>query len=103
MKGVRIPEGNNCTDSQVHEEGGAGGAPGAGAEIFPLQPVKQTIVRQAVPCSPGRSTVEQIPACSPGRTSRWSKGMPEGGCDPMEQAAGRTHSPMERGAHDGAG
>jgi len=81
-KGVRRCETNNCADTQV-SEGGAGGAPGTGAEIFPLQPVEQALVRQAVPCSPGRSTVEQIPTCSPGRTPRWSRGMPKGGCEPM--------------------
>ncbi|KAK4823596.1 hypothetical protein QYF61_003796 [Mycteria americana] len=38
-------------DTKVSEEGGAGGAPGAGAEI-PLQPVVKTMVRQAVPLQP---------------------------------------------------
>ena len=33
------------------EEGGGGGAPGAGAEI-PLQPVVKTMVKQAVPLQP---------------------------------------------------
>ena len=56
----------------VKKEGGRG-APGARPEIL-LQPVEQTIVRQAVPCSPWRSTVEQTSTCSPWRTScrsRW--------------------------------
>ncbi|GAB0176032.1 AN1-type zinc finger protein 5-like [Grus japonensis] len=38
-------------DTKVSEEGGAGGAPGAGAEI-PLQPMEKTVVRQAVPLQP---------------------------------------------------
>jgi len=38
---------NNSADTKVSEEGGAGGAPGARAEV-PLQPV----VRQAVPLQP---------------------------------------------------
>jgi len=42
---VRICERNNSADIKVSEEGG--GAPDAGAEI-PLQPVEETMVRQAV-------------------------------------------------------
>ncbi|KAK4818651.1 hypothetical protein QYF61_016700 [Mycteria americana] len=38
-------------NSKVSEEGGGGGAPGAGAEI-PLQPMVKTTVRQAVPLQP---------------------------------------------------
>ncbi|KAK4825374.1 hypothetical protein QYF61_027127 [Mycteria americana] len=38
-------------DTKVSEEGGGGGAPGAGAEI-PLQPLVKTMVRQAVPLQP---------------------------------------------------
>ena len=34
---------------KVSEKGGGGGVPGAGAEIFPLQLVIKTMVRQAVP------------------------------------------------------
>jgi len=60
---VRICERINSADTKVSEEGGGGGAPGTGAEI-PLQPVEQTMVRQAVPCSPWRSMVEQISTCS---------------------------------------
>ena len=48
---MRRCERNNSTDTKVSEEGGAGGAPGAGAEI-PLQPVVKTMVRQAVPLQP---------------------------------------------------
>jgi len=51
---VRLCERNNSADPEVSLEGGGGGAPGAGAEV-PLQPAEQTMVRQAVPCSPGRS------------------------------------------------
>ena len=35
----------------VKKDGG-GGAPDAGVEIFPLQPVKTTMLRQAVPLQP---------------------------------------------------
>ena len=45
---MRISERNNPADTKVCEEGGRGGASGTGAEI-PLQPVKKTMVRQAVP------------------------------------------------------
>ncbi|GAB0182719.1 hypothetical protein GRJ2_000737200 [Grus japonensis] len=38
-------------DTKVSAEGGAGGAPGTGAEI-PLQPVVKAMVRQAVPLQP---------------------------------------------------
>ncbi|GAB0178064.1 epimerase family protein SDR39U1 [Grus japonensis] len=41
----------NSADTKVSEEGGGGGAPGAGAEI-PLQPLVKTMVRQAVPLQP---------------------------------------------------
>ena len=50
-RGVRICERNNSADTKVSEEGGGGGAPGAGAEI-PLQPVGKTMVRQVVPLHP---------------------------------------------------
>ena len=49
--GVRRCERNNSADTKVSEEGGGGGAPGAGAEI-PLQPLVKTMVRQAVPLQP---------------------------------------------------
>ncbi|GAB0185306.1 junction-mediating and -regulatory protein-like [Grus japonensis] len=41
----------NSADTKVSAEGGAGGAPGAGAEI-PLQPMEKTMVKQAVPLQP---------------------------------------------------
>jgi len=41
-------ERNNSSDTKVSEKGGGGGAPGTRTEI-PLQPVKKTMVRQAVP------------------------------------------------------
>ena len=50
-RGVRRCERNNSADTKVSEEGGGGGAPGAGAEI-PLQPMVKTMVRQAVPLQP---------------------------------------------------
>jgi len=48
---VRLWERNNSADTKVSEEGGEGGAPGAGAQI-PLQPMEQTMVRQAAPLQP---------------------------------------------------
>ncbi|GAB0186400.1 hypothetical protein GRJ2_001105300 [Grus japonensis] len=76
-------ERNNSADTNVSEEGGAGGAPGTGTEI-PLQPMEKTMVRQAVPLQPMEvndgadihlhpmedPTLEQVDA-------------PKGGCDPM--------------------
>ncbi|KAK4829482.1 hypothetical protein QYF61_004772 [Mycteria americana] len=50
-RGVRICESNNPADTKASEEGGGGGAPGAGAEI-PLQPMVKPMVRQAVPLQP---------------------------------------------------
>ncbi|GAB0177162.1 epimerase family protein SDR39U1 [Grus japonensis] len=47
-RGVGRCERNSSADTKVSAEGGAGGAPGAGAEI-PLQPLEKTMVRQAVP------------------------------------------------------
>jgi len=48
---VRICKRNSSVDTKVSEEGGGGGAPGAGAEI-PLQLMEQTTVRQAVSLQP---------------------------------------------------
>jgi len=47
---VRICERNNSADTKV-SEGGGGGAPSTRSEV-PLQPVEQTMVRQAVPLQP---------------------------------------------------
>ncbi|GAB0195076.1 F-box only protein 31 [Grus japonensis] len=44
-------ERKNSADTQVSEEGGGGGAPGARADI-PLQPMEKTMVRQAVYLQP---------------------------------------------------
>ena len=44
---VRTHERNNSTDTNVCEEGGGGGASGAGAEIFPPQLVVKTKVADA--------------------------------------------------------
>jgi len=46
---VRQCERNTSVDTKVSKEEGRGGAPGARAEILPLQPVMKTMVRQAVP------------------------------------------------------
>ena len=57
---MRICERNNSADTEVGEEGGGGGAPGARAEI-PLQPMVKTMVRQAVPLQPVEDpTLEQV-------------------------------------------
>jgi len=45
-RGVRLCERNNSADTKVSEEGGGRGAPGAGEESFPLQPMMKTMVRQ---------------------------------------------------------
>ena len=45
-------ERNNSADTKVSAEGGGGGARDVRAEIFSLQPVEQTMVRQAVPLQP---------------------------------------------------
>jgi len=66
---VRLCERNNSAEPTVSAEGGGGGAPGARADV-PLQPMEQTMVRQAVPLQ-----FKETPC--------WSRGMPEGGCHPM--------------------
>jgi len=105
---VRLCEGNSSADTKV-SEGGGGGAPDAGAEIFPLQPMRKTMVRQAVPLQPmevhGGADSHLQPVEWTPRRSRW---MPKGGCNPMgsptlEQAPARTCGHVETGAHAGAG
>ena len=99
-RGVRIWERNTSADTKVSEEGGGGGAPGAGAEI-PLQPMVKTMVKQAVPLQPMEvhggadiylqsmedPTLEQVDA----QRRLWPRGKPA-----LEQAAGRTCGPVER-------
>jgi len=92
---VRICERNNSADTRVSAEGGGGGAAGAGAEIL-LQRVEKAMVRQAVPCSPWKSTVEQINTCSPGRTLCLKEA--HAGAGSWEVLC-----PMERGAQARAG
>jgi len=88
--GLRLHGRNNSTDTKVSEEGGAGAAPGAGAAI-PLQPIKKTLVRQAVPLQPmevhagadlhlqpvKEPTPEQVDvskgSCDPVGSPRWSR------------------------------
>jgi len=82
-RGVRQCEQNYSADSKFSEEGGGGGAPGAGAEV-PVQPMQKTMVKQAVRCSPWRSTVEQISTCSPWRTTHRRRWTPIGGSDLVE-------------------
>ena len=104
---VRICERNNSADTKVSEEGGGGGAPGAGAEI-PLQPVGKTMVRQAVPLHPmevnGGADIHLQPVEDPmleegdvPQRRLWPRGKPA-----LEQAACKTCGTMERGAHTGA-
>ena len=45
-------ERKKSADTKVGEEGGGGGTPDARPEIFPLQAMMKTIVRQAVPLQP---------------------------------------------------
>ncbi|GAB0179144.1 AN1-type zinc finger protein 5-like [Grus japonensis] len=69
--------------TQVSAEGGAGGAPGAGAEI-PLQPMVKTMVRQAVPLQPmevhSGADIHLQPVEDP---MLKQVDAPEGGCDPV--------------------
>ena len=82
-RGVRICERNNSADTKVSEEGGGGGAPGAGAEI-PLQPLVKAMVRQAVPLQPREGNggaeihLQRVEDPMPEPVD-----VPEGGCDPV--------------------
>lgn len=58
--------------------GGAGAAPGSGAQI-PLQPLEQPRLRQLCPCSPGRAPGSRDPPAALGEP-RLEQGMPKGGC-----------------------
>ncbi|GAB0204530.1 acid sphingomyelinase-like phosphodiesterase 3b [Grus japonensis] len=90
-QGVGICERNSPADTKV-SAGGAGGAPGARAEI-PLQPMVKTMVRQAVPLQPmevhSGADIHLQPVEDP---TPEQVETPEGAC-----------GPMERGAHAGAG
>jgi len=92
------------TPRSVKKEGG-GGAQNVGTETLPLQVVMKTMVRQAAPLQPmevhGGADIHLQPVEG---TPRWSRWVPEGGCEPvLEQAPARTYGPVERGAHAGAG
>jgi len=80
---VRLCERNSPADNKVSEEGGGGGAPGVRAEIFALQPVEKTKVRQAVPLQPmevhGGADIHLQPVEG---TPCWTRWMPEGDYDP---------------------
>ncbi|GAB0192682.1 hypothetical protein GRJ2_001733500 [Grus japonensis] len=82
-RGRRKCERNNSADTKVSAEGGAGGAPGTGAEI-PLQPVEKTMVRQAIPLQPMEdddgADIHLQPVEDP--TSEQVDAL-TGGCDPM--------------------
>jgi len=64
---------NVPADTKVSEEGGDEGAQGTRAEI-PLQPMVKTMVKQAVPCSPWRTTSEQITTMQPVEDSTLEQG-----------------------------
>ncbi|KAK4811345.1 hypothetical protein QYF61_027574 [Mycteria americana] len=106
-RGVRICERNNYADTKVSEEGGGGGAPGAGAEI-PLQPVVKTMVRQVVPLPPMEDhRGADIHSAAHGGPHAEASGyaLKEAAAheEPrQEQTPGRTCGPW-RGAHAGAG
>ncbi|GAB0181351.1 hypothetical protein GRJ2_000600400 [Grus japonensis] len=78
--GVRRCERNNAADTKVSAEGRGGNA---GAEIS-LQPVKKTMVRQAVPLQPmevhGGADIHLQPMEDPMLEQVET---PEGGCDPV--------------------
>jgi len=79
-KGVRKCERKNSADTKVSEEGGA---PGTRAEI-PLQPMKKTMVRQAVPLQPLEVHSGADIHLQPMEDSMSEQvDAPEGGCDPM--------------------
>ena len=50
-RGVRLYERKTSADTKVSEEGGGGGARGAGA-VIPLQPMVKTTMMQVVPLPP---------------------------------------------------
>jgi len=79
-RGVRTCERNNSADIKV-SAGEGGGAPDAGAGV-PLQPVEQTLVRQADPAAlEAHGGADPHP--QPGEDPTLEQGMPEGGSDPM--------------------
>jgi len=96
---VRICERNNSADTKVSAEGGGRGAPGAGAEI-PLQPVEQTMVRQAVPLQPMEVHGGADPHLQPREDPMLEQeDASKGGCDPVgsphwSRFAGRAYDPM---------
>ncbi|GAB0180481.1 hypothetical protein GRJ2_000513400 [Grus japonensis] len=87
-RGVRRCERNNPADTKVSAEGGAGGAPGAGAEI-PLQPLEKTMVRQAVPLQPTEvHGGAEIPAAAHGGPHAGAGGCPKEAVTLWEARAG---------------
>ncbi|GAB0178853.1 hypothetical protein GRJ2_000350600 [Grus japonensis] len=79
---VRRRKRHSSADTKVNAEGGAGGAPGAGAEI-PLQPLEKTTVKQAVPLQPTEDDGEADIHLQLVEDPHRSRLMPKGGCDPM--------------------
>jgi len=79
---VRQCKRNNPADIKVSEEGLEGGALSTRAEIFPLQPVLKTRVRQTVPLQPMEVHAGvEIHLWPVEGTPCWSRCMPEGACD----------------------
>jgi len=76
---VRRYEANNSADTIVSEKTEEGGAPGAGGEIFPLQPVMKTMVRQAVPLQFMKVHGGADLHLQPWETPHQSRGMPKAG------------------------
>lgn len=74
---------NNSADTKVSEEGGRGGAPGAGAEI-PLQLVVKTLGRQAVLLQSMEANQGAEIHLQPVEDPMLEQvNVPEEGCDPM--------------------
>jgi len=83
-RGVRGCERNYFADTKVSEKQRGGDARNVGAESLPLQLMMKTMVRQAVPLQPmevhGGADIHLQPVEG---TPRWSRWIPEGGCDLM--------------------
>jgi len=79
-RGVRY-EGNNSADTKGSGEGGAGGAPDAGADF--LQPMEKIMVRQAVPLQSMEVHSGADLHWQPREESMPEQGGGKRGCDPV--------------------
>jgi len=98
----------NAWEKQLCRHRGQWKGRGRRCSRYLLQPMMKTMVRQAVPCNPWRSMVEQISTHSPWRTPGWSRWVrPKEAVTPggpmLEQAPGRACGPVERGTHSREG